>query len=332
MSLQDSTVIFTGYFSVASSYVTGFYETINGSTDFNNNILVTPLTIYITMGYPTNPATGFLIYNLYGQFINGITVARDIIVDNGYNSSTNPNYPNFMPYGIALKSMSYYPESLGSPTLFQLYAARSSPYTNYTIWSSQTGQKVFNISLAISPVSNPNTLCFKEDTKILTNLGYIPIQDLRKGDLVKTLRHEYKPIDMIGKREFYHTVSQERILDQLYQFSKTEYPEIFEPLVITGGHSILIDKFINEEQMVKVMRMNDSEKNILYTTDDKFRLFACLDEKASVYNIPGIYTVYHFALESEDSYINFGIYANGLLVETCSKKYLKEQFTTNLIE
>ena len=92
--------------------------------------------------------------------------------------------------------------------------------------------------------SDPYDQCFKEDTKILTDKGYIPIQDLRKGDLVKTLLHDYKPIDMIGKRDIYHPANKMRIKDQLYKCSQTEYPEIFEPLIITGGHCILVSGFI----------------------------------------------------------------------------------------
>jgi len=176
--------------------------------------------------------------------------------------------------------------------------------------------------------SNSSIPCFKEDSKILTDKGYIPIQDLRKGDLVKTLERDYKAIDMIGKREIYHPASQTRIKDQLYQCSQNEYPEIFEPLIITGCHSILVDNFISEEQKEKVIEVNGKT----YVTDNKYRLPACADLRASVYEIPGINTIYHLALENYDYYMNYGIYANGLLVETCSKRYLKELSKMTLIE
>ena len=38
------------------------------------------------------------------------------------------------------------------------------------------------------------------------------------------------------------------------------------------------------------------------------------------------------ALENDNYYMNYGIYANGLLVETCSKRYLKELSNMTLIE
>ena len=36
---------------------------------------------------------------------------------------------------------------------------------------------------------------------------------------------------MIGKREIFHHALQERIKDQLYKCSQSEYTEIFEPLI-----------------------------------------------------------------------------------------------------
>jgi hypothetical protein len=62
----------------------------------------------------------------------------------------------------------------------------------------------------------------------------------------------------------------------------------------------------------------------IYITDNKYRLPACVDERAIVYEKPGTYTIYHLALINNDYLMNYGIYANGLLVETCSKRYLKE--------
>jgi hypothetical protein len=170
--------------------------------------------------------------------------------------------------------------------------------------------------------------CFNKDTKILTNKGYIPIQDLRKGDLVKTIKHDFKPIEMIGKREIYHPALQERIKDQLYKCSKNEYPEVFEDLIVTGCHCILVDNFVDEEQREKTIKLLSK----IYVTDNKYRLPACLDDRSSVYEIPSTYTIYHLALENENYYENYGIYANGLLVETCSKRYLKELSNMKLIE
>jgi len=67
------------------------------------------------------------------------------------------------------------------------------------------------------------------DTRqFLTDEGYKSIEDLRNGDLVKTLNDGFKCIEMIGKREIFHEATSERIKEQLYQCSQNEYPELFE--------------------------------------------------------------------------------------------------------
>ena len=67
-------------------------------------------------------------------------------------------------------------------------------------------------------------------------------------------------------------------------------------------------------------------------TDNKYRLPACIDKRAKPYEESGSHTIYHIALENDDYYMNYGIYANGLLVETCSKRYLNELSNMKLIE
>jgi len=174
---------------------------------------------------------------------------------------------------------------------------------------------------------NNTITCFKENTKILTNRGYIKIQDLKKGDLVKTLNNNYLPIIHIGYADIYHIASQNRIYDQLYKYDKSNYPEIFEELIMTGRHSILVDKYILDQK--------EKSKDILgnkYITDRKFRLPICIDNRSIIYDQEGYYHVYHVALKNNNYYGNYGIYANGLLVETCSVHYLKELSNMTLIE
>ena len=167
---------------------------------------------------------------------------------------------------------------------------------------------------------NIQGICFKEGTKILTGNGYVPIENLKKGDLVKTLKHNYVPINMIGRAVIHNLSTQERTKERLYKCSKEQYPELMEDLIITGCHSILVDEFTSPKQRLKTAEVLTR----IFVTDAKYRLPACVDERASVYEIPGPHTIYHLALENDDYLMNYGIYANGLLVETSSKRYLKE--------
>ena len=152
--------------------------------------------------------------------------------------------------------------------------------------------------------------CFKEDTLILTNKGYMPVQTLARGDLVKTLLHDFVPIHNIGKKSILHEALPNRIKDQLYSGPGD--------LILTGGHSVLVDSYATKEQCSQARNVNEG----IFLTDKKYRLPACVDERFKVYDVPGTYMVYHIALENDNPFMNYGIYANGLLVETCSKNYL----------
>jgi len=194
------------------------------------------------------------------------------------------------------------------PTNTYMYVA------NYNNGPSNLG----TISQISFPVEPPP--CFLASTRILTDEGYVKIQYLRKGDLIQTLNHGLVPIDTIGYKQIYHPASKERIKDQLYKYSNDTHSEIFEDLVLTGCHSVLVDFFVDQEQRAKTFEV----LGYLYMTDGKYRLPACADENAEVYETPGEYIIYHFALEHEDYYMNYGVFANGLLVETTSKRYMKE--------
>jgi hypothetical protein len=119
---------------------------------------------------------------------------------------------------------------------------------------------------------------------------------------------------MIGKRDIYHPALEVRLKDQLYEYILPK----FDPLVITGCHSVLVDTFTEEQRVNTKDVLGD-----IYVTERKYRLPACVDERAKVYEFPGTYTIYHLALDNDDYYMNYGIYANGLLVESCSKYTIK---------
>jgi hypothetical protein len=161
--------------------------------------------------------------------------------------------------------------------------------------------------------------CLRRDTKILCyNHNYIPIQDLNPGVLVKTFSHGYKRIIKVEKRSLYNPGSTLRIKRRLYLLTKDNYPDIFEELYLTGSHSILVDDLTDVQIQKTIKDLKD-----VYVTENKYRLMTYLDERSEPYLKPGFYDVYHIILENEDYYMNYGIYANGLLVETASYRTLQ---------
>ena len=161
-------------------------------------------------------------------------------------------------------------------------------------------------------------ICFLENSTILcltdSKEKYTPIQNMKEGDLVKISTGQYKKVKIITNSNFNNINSDERIKDRLYICKKENYPELTEDLVLTGAHSILVKDITNQQR--------EKTKEILgniYITDKYYRLIACIDDRAECWINPGNHKIWHFALESDDDGINYGVYANGgLLVETIS--------------
>jgi hypothetical protein len=223
----------------------------------------------------------------------------------------------------------------GSSLTFTIPANTSSPPGTYNL------EIVYETNPGIgtgNPVANPYNLisdyqfiisaappiCFKENTKILCYGGEkdveVNIQDLKRDMLVKTLCNRYLPVNVLGKNKCYNPKTPERIKDRLYKLRKEKYPELKEDLIVTGSHSILVDH-ITDEQRSKI----NKHLGRVYVTDNKYRLMTCVDERSEVYKEEcGEIDVYHVALGSDESR-NYGIYANGLLVESCFINRVKKE-------
>ena len=282
--------------------------------------------------------------NLQGIYKISLTNSSDNTV---WQTSSTVSGCLDLPYGIVVYNNYFYVSNPFSSNYINQISINNPIGNNKANWINPTtpqtsiteplAMSVYNDVLYIDDYSSgyiyrtnlpPIYPCFKEDSKILTDQGYKLVQDLRKGDLVKTLRNDYLPVVMIGKRDIHHDALEERVKDQLYQYSNDTFEEVFEPLVLTGCHSILVDEFVSHEEREKTTEVLGK----IYVTDNKYRLPACVDERASVYEVPGDYTIYHIALENEHYTANYGIYANGLLVESCSKRYLKELSEMEILE
>jgi len=218
-------------------------------------------------------------------------------------------------FSISLDTSSY------PDTAYVQWGFEMDGYPVYITETNNQGSVNINDTVAYDTVA-----CFMKGIKILTKNGYVPIQNLRKGDLVKTLKNGYVPINMIGMREIINPICEERIKDKLYVCTKNQYPELFEDLVITGCHAILVDEFKEGERNATIDVLG-----LICVTDSKYRLPACVDKRAKPYEKEGKFTIYHIALENDNYFMNYGIYANGLLVETCSQRYLKELSNMTLI-
>jgi hypothetical protein len=138
---------------------------------------------------------------------------------------------------------------------------------------------------------------------------YLPIQQLRKGDLVKTYKHGYRKIELIGKGSFINEPLNYK--NCMYKLVKTDNNGLLDDLIITGQHSVLVD-FLGDNEK-KTMEFTHGT-----TIDDKYLLFSSLSPDFVKLMDNTLYTYYHFALDSDDDKQAFGIYANGVLTESTS--------------
>ena len=211
------------------------------------------------------------------------------------------------------------------------------PSSQWRIASNSPGNFNINSNVDVTSIGNtifnargtyflyPSAVCFLEGTTVLCfvngNEEYVPVEKLDKETLVKTLRDGYQKIDMIAKQELFNPGTDERIEQRLYKCSTSRYPELTSDLYLTGCHSILVDT-ITDDERVKLTK----QLGRIFVTDKKYRLTACVDERAEPWNSEGTYTVWHFALEHENILMNYGVFVNGgLLVESCSKHVLKNK-------
>jgi hypothetical protein len=171
----------------------------------------------------------------------------------------------------------------------------------------------------------PAAPCFLQGTTILCEVDgveqYVPVEQLKKGTLVKTSLDGFKPVVLIGNGSLLNPGNDERTENRLYKCSASKYPQLTDDLYITGCHSILESKITDEQKEATIKHLGR-----VFVTDKKYRLMACVDDRAEPWNSEGTYTIWHFALENENERTNYGVYANGgLLVETCCIRTLKDK-------
>jgi hypothetical protein len=162
------------------------------------------------------------------------------------------------------------------------------------------------------------SICFNEGTKILCLVDnqeiYIPIEDMRQGTLVKCYQNNYKKVSHIGKGKFINNTN--TIHNCMYKCND---------LILTGGHSILVDE-ITMEHLANAEKLNIKFKK--EKIEDKYLVLSCMDNKFTKIIDNNEYTYYHFVLEGNKLSDKFGVYANDILVESCDKlAFSKKKYT-----
>ena len=314
-------------------------ETITGTTTVSKRTYTKKL-IKGLYGLNGSGVSGKVV-TLKNITLPGFAPAEEVVV---FNSSTNESssYTNNLDTSkIAGKNFYVLMESENDtvtiPALKTSVKVRKSGETTFTVTTPIGSTTVnagesftydgltVNLGSVYGYLVDPSTICFKEGTKIAcldenSNPTEIPVEELSSGMFVKTYKHGYIPVHTIGTKKLYNPENDTREKDRLYECTPEQYPDLTENLYITGCHSILVDQ-LTEQQTTDTLR----EAQDIFITDDKYRLMAFLDERAQPWTNEGTYGIYHIYLDHPDDLMNYGIYANGLLVESCSKRSMEEK-------
>jgi len=289
------------------------------------------------VSYPISENTGFI-------FNEGLSHKT-------YNTGSTPRLllgpMNELANPVGASVTFYYPSQAdaiaNTNELAQYGGYTIQPVSGFSYWriaSTSTGPSPQNVVYAVGDTLigtgfynlYPSAPCFLDGTTILCQVNgeekYIPIEDMRNDTLVKTSRDGFKKVVAIGKGVLENPDNDERTENRLYKCTPANYSELTENLYITGCHSILVNTITDKQKEDTIKHLGK-----IFITDKKFRLMACVDERAEPWNSSGCYTIWHFALENDDSGMNYGVYANGgLLVETCAIRTLKTKSNLTLIE
>jgi hypothetical protein len=318
-----------------------------GAVSFiNTNIPTTINGLVIESGIPYYfciTTTDYTIYTLSGSvstayYSNSIADSYSYLWDG--TTRTNLTYKNgicYLSYNFLSFSVTnqFYIESftLSSPeSIFNLTEITGGvePYTQVQPMGLPFDD---NYILYVSIVNEPaiwvstTPLCFNEGTKILCLNQelmdeYNAIEFLKIGDFVKTYKHGYRKIHKVIQGSFKNNPKKWNMC--MYKMVKTLTNGLTDDLIVTGGHSLLVDAISDEEQKrYDEMGIPSFSKS---TIDNKHLLLSCCSDQFAPMQDTNLYNYYHLLLENnDDEEERFGIWANGILTETPNVKTIKSK-------
>jgi hypothetical protein len=279
--------------------------------------------------------------NTLSKVNNGTINTSLVIVGDATNIANGPflsaTFRLYNSTGSQLLDTQVVQSPSGNIQTFSMFSLMSATDTYTATFTNLTHSTTYQVAWALTNSSGlgefsdnvsftTTAICFLRGSKILClNEGlkeeYMAIETIKAGTPVKILNGSYVKVHTIGKMTFNNPDNADRGPNRLFKLTPKNYPALTEDLIITGCHSILVDK-LEPKQKARHLQLMKT----LYMTTGKFRLMAFIDEKAEPYENPGNHEIWHFALENEEVLCNYGVYANGgLLVESASIKNMTDR-------
>ena len=312
--------------------------------------------IYVFSSFPISGSTviGYMDeLMLFNRILNQTDVANlyNFNYSSGYITIGSVPSITSLTYDSSNFYVSFTPSTGGNPSPTYYYSLNggqtyinanitTSPLTISNVTAGVTYQVALIANNTAGNTAPSNTVigfipypCFLQGTKILRmnqetdDEEYVPVETLRRGDIIKTVNHGYKAIELIGKREIESPLSITKDSSRLYWFRKSKISGLREDLCVTGDHCILHKSITDAKKDQVFGYMGD-----IYITEGHYRVPAFLDDRSEPYEDSSPATIWHFALENNNIYHNYGVYANGLLVESSSLHYMYKYSNMQLID
>jgi len=167
-------------------------------------------------------------------------------------------------------------------------------------------------------------VCYNKGTTILcvdknSKEAYIQIENITPGMLVKTYQHGFRRVDLIGHRQMTNDPTNWK--NCMYRLPKSG--DMTDDLIVTGAHSILVDKQLTGEELQLQNQYWNGEE---YLIDGKYMVLSAVSKQFVKVTDKNEYTYYHIVLEDDgDDNRRYGIWANGILSESQSRSaFLKD--------
>jgi hypothetical protein len=142
-----------------------------------------------------------------------------------------------------------------------------------------------------------------EGTRIMTENGYKNIETLKKGTLITTFKNGFKPIYIIGFSLFNNPSGNKKRIKKMYKIEKKFHPELINDLYLIGCQSILVSTLENNQKIKKL-------------TEGHYQSMASINEKCIPIFEKNTYKIWYIIFKNNNKFVNYGIYANGLLVSS----------------
>ena len=310
---------------------------------FVNNLSATPNIIYqfgSSIYYPNqiilSPDGNTIYGSIYSS--NSGSLIYSLINENNYTSLyTNTDSTNLVGtlilynnilYGIGYTNLAastyFYSLNIDGSNFNKLYTFTSGNYTSNIYSNSNASNIIYNVNFTTIGYYTIDPSCFNQNARILCldidlKEKYISIKKIKKGTLVKTYKHGFRRVDLIGKKTMRNDPSS--IFNCMYCL-KSNDPEMPD-LIVTGLHGICEDNISESEHSkfkeygIEIMKIND-----------KYLVQACVSDKFEKIKNRNIYTYYHLTLEHENNEnAQYAIMANGILTETtCENNFKRTGF------